>query len=334
MSSDARRQAILQGAAAAADLHATLGTRDALAGGDRPVDVLGALETLGLSVLFRPLTSLLGAYLPHEKAPGVLITTRRDHHVQRFTAAHELGHHVLGHRRPSLDRKIGYVGRGEITDHPVQELEADAFANDFLLPKWLIVAQARRQGWFRADLRKADVVYQLSLRLGASYTATCWALQGSNLIDRRTAQDLAVVSPRIVKKRAFPGVAPDKTRHLDVWRLSERDRGSEVLGNPDDKLVLELKENVGSGYSWDVAPLESAGMEIEVDRRLDGETESIGSTVTRQVISHGPAVSHLKLHESRHWQEGEAPLNSFELKLSLVGNQPEGLPSWERVLAA
>ncbi len=125
------------------------------------MDVFAAIKAFKITVLFRPLEGLLGAYVPTPNSAGMLVTTQRDHHVQRFTAAHELGHHVLEHRTVSLDINIGYVGRGEKTGHDHQELEADSFAAEFLLPKWLIVAHARRQGWGSTELRRPDVIYQL-----------------------------------------------------------------------------------------------------------------------------------------------------------------------------
>ena len=52
-----------------------------------------AIKAFKITVLFRPLEGLLGAYVPTPNSAGMLVTTQRDHHVQRFTAAHELGHH-------------------------------------------------------------------------------------------------------------------------------------------------------------------------------------------------------------------------------------------------
>src|SRR5258706_4864717 len=139
-----RRDAILTGAIRATELHDELGMRERLKAGDRPVDVLQTIGDLGLPILFRPLKSLLGAYVPAASTAGILITTERDLHIQRFTAAHELGHHILKHKALSLDADVGFVARGEKQGYDSQELEADSFAAEFLLPKWLIVAQARR----------------------------------------------------------------------------------------------------------------------------------------------------------------------------------------------
>ena len=65
------------------------------------IDVFAVFQMIGLPVLIRPLKGLLGAYIsdPHH---GVLITTERPMSIQRWTAAHELGHYILKHK-PSLD---------------------------------------------------------------------------------------------------------------------------------------------------------------------------------------------------------------------------------------
>jgi len=328
-----RRDAILSGASRAAELHTELGLRKRLAAGDRPVDVMDVIRELGLTLLFRPLNSLLGAYLPGAGAPGVLITTQRDLHVQRFTAAHELGHYALQHMAASLDTDVGYVGRGDPANYDNQELEADSFAAEFLLPKWLIVAHAKRHKWGKSDLKNPDTVYQLSLRLGASYSATCWALLSNQLVDRATVNALVEIPPKACKQRALPDFTPESWRR-DVWLLSERDRGLHLLGNPDDLLVLMLEEHVSSGFMWDVAPITSVGLQIEKDNRQDLAEGSIGSPVTRRVIARGAARGHMRLEERRPWSKNDDAHSIFEIDLAMIGSQPEGLPSWDRFKAA
>jgi Zn-dependent peptidase ImmA (M78 family)/predicted secreted protein len=328
-----RRDAILNGTARAAELHAELGIRDGLRDGDRPVDVLDAIRKLGVLVLFRPLDSLLGAYLPTTgQAPGMMLTTRRTLHIQRFTAAHELGHHALGHRAMSLDKDVGFVARGDQSGHDLQEVEADAFASAFLLPDWLLVAHARRHGWGKRQLAVPDVAYQLSLRLGASYAATCWALLQANIVGRDAARHLVDTPPKHSKQRAIPDIERDKW-YPDVWQLSERDRGVQVLGNPDDVLVLALKEHVANGYMWDTSSVESAGLIIEKDERQDPQDEALGGPITRRLVVQGPAHGRLRIEEKRPWDQ-EAALNSFELDLTLLGPEAEGLPRAARPLAA
>lgn len=328
-----RRNAILSGAIRATELHVELGLRDRLKSGDRPVDVLDVIRQLGLLLLFRPLTSLLGAYVPVAGTAGVLVTTRRDLHVQRFTAAHELGHHVLQHTTTSLDVDVGYVARGERTGYGYQELEADSFAAEFVLPKWLIVAHARRHKWGKSDLRNPDVVYQLSLRLAASYSATSWALLSNDLVDRPTLEALLTTQPKECKQRALPDLTPPSWRR-DVWLLSERDRGAHVLGGPDDMMVLSLQEHVNGGYVWDIGPISSAGFQIEKDERRDAINNQIGGPVTRRVIMQGDAHGHIRLEERRPWSANDISHTTFEIDVAMTGSAPEGLPRAKRAVSA
>jgi len=321
-----RRDAILNGAARAAEIHSDLGLREDLRDGYRPVDILAAIHDLDLLVLFRPLQSLLGAYLPSlGAAPGILLTTQRTLHIQRFTAAHELGHHVLGHRAMSLDKDVGFVARGEHLGHDMQELEADAFASAFMLPDWLLVAHARRHGWGKKDLLVPDTVYQLSLRMGASYTATCWSLVQANLITDGDARLLASKPPKDSKQRAIPDIKLSSW-HPDVWKLSERDRGVEVLGNPDDMLVFALEENIAGGYAWDASTVEAVGLTIEKDERRETEAEIMGGPITRRLVAQGRAKGHLRLEEKRNWDDEGSSLNTFEVDLSMLGPETAGLP--------
>jgi Zn-dependent peptidase ImmA (M78 family) len=328
-----RREAILTGVARASELHSKYGLRDALADGDRPVDVLSTIQRLGLFVMFRPLDGLLGAYVPTRALSGMLITTKRDLHVQRFTAAHELGHHVLEHQALSLDKDVGFVGRGDNAGHNLREVEADSFAAEFLLPKWLIAAHLRRQKWGRREIGKADFVYQLSLRLGASYAATCWALLSQNFLDRRIVNELVKTQPRMAKQRAVPDMSPESW-HRDIWVLSERDRGSQVLGSPDDILVLALEEHVSGGYAWDADGVQQAGLTLERDERTDRNSDCMGSSVERRLTVQGAGRTHLRLEERRAWDKSQPSLNTFELDLALVGREPEGIPRAGRLLAA
>jgi hypothetical protein len=330
-----KRDAILTGTAKAAELHAELGFRDKLRDGDRPVDVLGAIRAYDVTVLFRPLDGLLGAYVPTPRSAGLLVTTLRDHHVQRFTAAHEFGHYVLGHKAPSLDKQVGFVARGERDGYAPQEVEADAFAAEFLLPKWLVVAHARRRRWGTRDLQQPDVVYQLSLRLGVSYTATCWALAASSLVPLALARQLAETAPKASKQRAIAGVMPSSW-YADVWVLSEHDRGAQLLGSPDDYFVFNLEEHVAGGYEWDMEAMPDAGLAVRRDERIDNAFDTMGGTVQRQIVAQGSGlkVGRLALAERRPWEGLIEPLNTFEVDLALLGKEPVGLPRPERLLAA
>ena len=159
--------AVRAGAMAASRLHRDLGLRDASDGAGGAIDVFAAIYQLDLPLMLRPLKGLMGAFL-NDPCPGILIGTGWRMNIQRFTAAHELGHCILKHR-PSLDDEDQILRRVPLSvdaRNDYQETEADAFAVGFMLPKWLIVGHCARQGWRTVDLLRPEVVYQLPLRVG------------------------------------------------------------------------------------------------------------------------------------------------------------------------
>jgi Zn-dependent peptidase ImmA (M78 family) len=325
-----RREAILTGVGEAAALQERLGIRDALASGDGPVDVFGVIEQLHLPLLFRPLEGMLGLYLPPPAGPGIMVTTRRPLHLQRFTAAHELGHFVLKHASSSFDKRIGFVARGEIGQDVIQEVAADAFAAEFMLPRWLLVSHAKRRGWGPQDLRKPETVYQLSLRLGMSYEATCHSLAGHNMLQASETNALLSVAPKACKQHVLRNISPESW-HLDVWDLSVADGGSRIVGGPQDVVVITLEEHVASGYTWDLSAAERNGFSILQDDRLNRQNAGLGAIVDRRVVMSGPANGFLEFLEKRGWSD-DPPLNSIRFDLSLHGK--ESLPLVDELLVA
>jgi Zn-dependent peptidase ImmA (M78 family) len=149
------RSAVRAGTMAAARLHLQLRLRQKIEADCGNVDVFAAIHALDLPLLVRPLQGLLGAYLS-DPEPGVLITTQRPMSIQRFTAAHELGHFRLKHQ-PSLDNE-NILRRMPLQAQPsddFQEVEANAFAVEFIMPRWLVARHAARQGWSVADPPRA-----------------------------------------------------------------------------------------------------------------------------------------------------------------------------------
>jgi len=228
-----RRQAILEGAQAAARLHDQLDVRHTIETSGGSIDVFGALLAVKAALIFRPLEGLLGFCIRGASAAGVVISTQRPLRIQRFTGAHELGHVVLGHAA-SLDGPE-ILTRGGPSDE--LEIAANSFASAFLLPKWLLQLHARRQGWDRSSMSDPRLVYQLALRVGASYEATCVALESHGIVDGATAGHLSSTPPREVKMQLLDGLQVENY-HPDVWLLTERDEGLVLEGQPDDLFVL------------------------------------------------------------------------------------------------
>ena len=222
--------AVRAGTMAASRLHRRLDLRQQIEARGGGVDVFGAIQLAELPLLLRPLQGLLGAYLS-DPVPGVLVTTRRPMSIQRFTAAHELGHFSLRHQ-PSLDDE-SILRRMPVAGAPAedfQEVEADAFAVAFMMPRWLILWHAARQGWTVADLRQPNKVYQLALRIGASYEATCWTLVRHGLIRPRSPASCSRRSPARSRPRCSRPYRPQDYRG-DVWLLTKRDAGTRIDGS-------------------------------------------------------------------------------------------------------
>lgn len=324
--------AVRAGTMAAGRLHRELNIRDLFEREAGNVDVFGAIHSVGLPLLVRPLNGLLGAFL-NEPTPGVLVTTQRRLSIQRFTAAHELGHYLMRHR-PSLDDK-SILRRMPTSPEPgpdFQETEADAFAVAFMMPKWLILEHCKRQGWQQGDLRKPSVIYQLSLRIGASYEATCRTLLRYQLISLDLMQGLLLTRRRALKVELLGDYRPANYRG-DVWLLTERDAGTRIDGSANDVFILRLNEHSGGGYLWDVDQLVASGFVIVGNAALASDAEGIGGPVVRRVTAAAadPEVgnrSQVELEERRPWQPA-SPAATLSINLDFTGPE-SGLSRAER----
>jgi predicted secreted protein len=331
------RAAILTGAKAAHTLHRDLGVKEQIErSGSGRIDVFGAIAKLGATLMFQPLDKLLGAYLPGEEL-GVLITTKRGLPVQRFTGAHELGHLYMRHE-PSLDdenilRRSPFSTSGRLDR---QEREADAFASMFLTPAWLLALTLERQQWTAQALSYPPCVYQLSLRIGTSYRATCHALERHKVITRNQCARLIDVEPKEIKKQLLTGYEPPDWRS-DVWLLTEHDQDVLIEGGRNDLFVLRVRENSGAGYLWNFDQLRDAGFSLVEDDREEDNDQAIGGVLTRKVTarSEDRAQGQITLQETRPWL-AEAPLHELLLRYDLRGPESPGMwePELRRVLQA
>lgn len=331
------RNAILKGAKAAHTLHRDLGVREPLerSGGGR-IDVFGAIGKLGATLIFQKLDKLLGAYILAEE-PGVLITTQRTLPIQRFTGAHELGHLYMKHE-PSLDdenilRRAPFSVTSRVER---QEREADAFASMFLAPAWLVALIVQRQQWPAKSLADPAVAYQISLRLGTSYAATCHVLERHKAINRAQCAQLLSVEPKSIKRAMLDGHEPPDWRS-DVWLLTDRDEGTFIEGGRNDLFVVRLRENSGAGYLWGFDELKAAGFAVIADDQEVDDPESVGGILTRRVTARSSQriQGEVTLEESRPWLPNK-PLHKLHLLYDLRGPEEPGMwePELRRVLQA
>lgn len=318
-------EAVREGAAAAARLHKRLETKERNAGANGSVDVHSIALDLGVSLLFRPLKGLLGAFLPFP-APGILVTTERPLRIQRFTTAHEVGHYIMKHA-PSLDDE-GILRRGmlglDAGGGDFQEIEANAFAASFLMPTWLIAKHCQRHNWTGTHLRDASTVYQLALRLGTSFEATCWTLSRNKFLSLDEARAISSVPPRSIKAELLGDLRPESF-HGDVWLLTDQDEGTVISGSPNDHFVVRLKEHSGGGYLWDFAELERSGFLILRNAHVPDDNFTIGANGLRQIVTKNTDafVNPVRIFERRPWNP-QPPLNTIHINFDLSGPEQQG----------
>jgi IrrE N-terminal-like domain/Chagasin family peptidase inhibitor I42 len=257
-----------------------------------------------------------------------MVTSRRSLHIQRFTAAHELGHVLLEHKG-SIDREILERGPFVPTNgRDLQEVAADAFAAEFLLPRWLYKHHIQSQGWqVNSHLRNPEVVYQLSLRMGASYEATCWGLVSHQILPQAEVNILRKVPVAQLKSRLSGDFKPGNS-WADVWRLTLKDDGMQIVGGPDDLLRIELEEAAGSGHQWQIESLRKSGYKLLSDESSFSRDPLLyGAPATRILIARPPegGLGKVTLHENQPWDEMNSDDPTFSVGLALQGPELGGL---------
>jgi Zn-dependent peptidase ImmA (M78 family) len=203
-----------------------------------PIDVYRAIEDAGMVLMWRPLPRLFGWYFAGPR-PGILLNNQLDYGSQRHTAAHELGHHILGHGTradldldPLTDRRAGWT---EV------EKTAEAFASWFLMPRHAVLKALSQLG--RERIEEPVDVYLLSLLLGTPYRSTVRHLPNLRLISRESAQSWLKVPPNRIKSGLDPGVDAPHSRKPDVWVINRSFADSTITMRIGDRLVVELDES-------------------------------------------------------------------------------------------
>lgn len=296
----------------------------------RRVEVFAAIEAADVILAFEPMRGLSGAYVAEQGAqPGIIINSQHPLARQRYTAAHELGHHLLGHGS-SVDPEIDPMERwGTAREVPDHEKEAEAFAAWFLMPQALVRSVLGRLGISKP--KSAADVYSIALRLGTSYEATARQLQNLRLATVAEVRDWLATQPRAIKLDRG-GQVPNL--RSDVWALTASESGSVVTVRPGDRIVLGFEEVPSSGYRWqlvavpkwlhlvedDLLPTPTV---IENASAADPETNDVGAEGTHRFILDVAAdaedgLGELRLVEGQPWDPSEIS-NEFVVTIVVEG---------------
>lgn len=209
----------------------------------QPVDPFVAIEATGLHLAFQPLRDLLGVMIPGPR-PGVLINSDRPVSMQRYTAAHELGHWYMNHDAPALDTQASVLGShgGRL------ETEAQIFAANFLMPPELVHATVRRYGVKRGAHVRADQAYQIARDMHVSYEAAVRHLETMRLVTTENATKLRDARPLAIKTQLSRSADLPSSRG-EVWLVDEPGERN-IAPMVGDLIVLQLSERPSSGYRW------------------------------------------------------------------------------------
>ena len=147
-------------------------------------DLLEAVEDLGGAhvVLLDLGDGVAGAHLVRPDCPLLFVNGRQPLQRQRFTLAHEFGHHRLGHATV-VDRPEAFFD-----GHDPHEVEANAFAAEFLIPRVAVERWARERDPRAITLE--DVV-RLAFEYGVSCPMARYRLTTVGILtDRRRTEQL------------------------------------------------------------------------------------------------------------------------------------------------
>lgn len=312
----------------------------------RRVDVFDVIDDQGIWLMFQPLRDLYGFYrrLDTDRA-GIVLHAGHPLGVQRYTAAHELAHHLLGHAysldqagdiggalgadAPDVDQlAVAARSRDDVGD-PLQEAAAQSFAATFLMPVQSVNQALLEAGHDREhpQIAAADV-YALSLEFGTSYEATLTQLAVLGKLTWQQTRELRL--PPIQIKTMLAGRRPMNAR-ADMWVAHDRNRERTFPLRIGDELLIRLPEIPSSGYAWTLP--EPAALPLSVvDERLDAVDDgppALGGVAQRtfHLRAESPGNADVAVHLSRPWEQAPADLATFHVAIGAAptGDAPSGL---------
>lgn len=227
---------------AAQRLHARLHTDY-----NRPVDIFAVVKQHNIWLASQPLSGgLFGFYLREGEATGIVVNADHPETLQRYTCAHEFGHHLLGHTS-HLDERDDI--QGPVVGLATTELAAQAFAGAFLMPLQAVNRVLRRLDLKNSPLQAADV-YGVSRELDVSYSAAAWQLATLGIISNAAASRWAATGAAAAKRSLRPGPPPQGDNRAALFVFDGAVDGVPVLCRAGDELRLRLPENASTGYVW------------------------------------------------------------------------------------
>ena len=265
---------------------------------DQRFAIFEQIDTAGIWLMFQPLRKLYGFYQRIGDVAGIVINSGHPTTLQRYTAAHEYGHHVLGHTA-SLDSHEEIAGTPPDNDNVLQEIAAQAFAGALLMPLHLVHRVARE---LEVDLHRCEPrdVYSLSLRFGVSYLAMRTQLRTYKLVTPEEYVQLDLQPLRI--KELIGGGQPPDDHRAELWLLDRLGVTDSLPLQVADEVIVRVDENRSTGYRWRLADDPDNALVLIGDQTIDdNDGEVLGATRTRllRFRASQPGSAHVHVGLSR-----------------------------------
>lgn len=160
------------------------------------VDVFDLAQATGVEVRFVKIASMEGMYL-RQDPPAILLASERPTGRQRFTCAHELGHHVFGDGT-RVDELLNSTE--SLRPRSEEEVRADMFAGLLLMPKTAVEHAFSVRNIPIASATAIDV-FRVSCWLGVGYSTLLNHLKYAlHIIPEARFSELIQYSPRLIRE--------------------------------------------------------------------------------------------------------------------------------------
>lgn len=156
-----------------------------------PINPFQMLKDCGVLFQFRPFTkNLEGVYIPAENTEDcalVGINLKRPIQRQRYTAAHELCHHI----KDAQNEQLCLTPKNTNQKSRIEKY-ADCFASELLMPYHAFKKEANRYAK-NGVISNGDDVLQIAQYFGVSYQACLYRLRGIGFRDTPSLENYKII---------------------------------------------------------------------------------------------------------------------------------------------
>lgn len=205
---------------------------------------------------------------------------------ERFTAAHEIGHHVFDFKEGSNDILIADQETGSFNRDNLAEFRADCFAAALLMPKDGVEEVLFELGIEKGALSHTDIV-RMQLAFGVSYRAMVRRLSDMGRIAHDEADYLYNYFEETGEglKRLFRRAQAPSTNLLDKWnqvwvptrylRCLEANYESRLVSYPTLEKILAVAKMRPEEWEFEPRP----EVEVEKEEDIDALIEELSHEV-------------------------------------------------------